>query len=47
MRYKNKVEMFPSNIVANMFSFKSEPFFQMEEPKERVALRSNSHDCER
>jgi LemA protein len=37
MRYKNKVEMFPSNIIANMFSFKAEPFFQMEEPKERVA----------
>ena len=37
MRYKNKVEMFPGNIIANMFSFKAEPFFQMEEPKERVA----------
>ncbi len=37
MRYKNRVEMFPSNIIANMFSFKGEPFFQMEEPKERVA----------
>jgi len=37
LRYKNKVEMFPSNIIANMFSFKAEPFFQMEEPKERVA----------
>ncbi len=37
MRYKNRVEIFPSNIIANMFSFKGEPFFQMEEPKERVA----------
>ena len=37
MRYKNKVEMFPSNIIANMFNFKTEPFFEMEEPKERVA----------
>jgi LemA protein len=37
MRYKNRVEIFPSNIIANMFSFKAEPFFQMEEPKERVA----------
>jgi LemA protein len=37
MRYKNRVEMFPSNIIANMFNFKAEPFFQMEEPKERVA----------
>jgi LemA protein len=37
MRYKNRVEMFPSNIIAGMFNFKAEPFFQMEEPKERVA----------
>jgi LemA protein len=37
MRYKNRVEIFPSNIIANIFSFKAEPFFQMEEPKERVA----------
>ena len=37
MRFKNRVEIFPSNIIANMFSFKAEPFFQMEEPKERVA----------
>ena len=37
MRYKNRVEIFPSNIIANMFNFKGEPFFQMEEPKERVA----------
>jgi LemA protein len=37
MRYKNRVEIFPSNIIANRFSFKAEPFFQMEEPKERVA----------
>ena len=37
MRYKNRVEIFPSNIIAGMFNFKAEPFFQMEEPKERVA----------
>jgi len=37
MRYKNRVEIFPSNIIANMFNFKQEPFFEMEEPKERVA----------
>ena len=37
MRYKNRVEIFPSNIIANMFNFNGEPFFQMEEPKERVA----------
>jgi len=37
MRYKNRVEIFPSNMIAGMFNFKAEPFFQMEEPKERVA----------
>jgi hypothetical protein len=26
MRYKNRVETFPSNIVANLFGFRSEPF---------------------
>lgn len=29
--YKNKIEMFPSNIVAGMFNFKSEAFFEIEE----------------
>jgi len=37
MRYKNRVEVFPSNIVANIFSFRPEPFFQMEAAEERVA----------
>jgi len=37
MRYKNKVEMFPSNIIAGMFNFKAEPFFQVEEAGERAA----------
>jgi len=37
MRYKNRVEVFPSNIVANMFGFQAEPFFQMEAGGERVA----------
>lgn len=36
MRYKNRVEMFPSNIIAGMFNFQAEPFFQMEEPAERA-----------
>jgi LemA protein len=36
-QYKNKVEMFPTNIVANMFNFQAEPFFQLEAPGERVA----------
>lgn len=29
--YKNKIEMFPSNIVAGMFNFKPEAFFEVEE----------------
>lgn len=36
MRYKNRVEVFPSNIVAGMFNFQAEPFFQVEEAAERV-----------
>ncbi len=28
LKYKNKLEVFPSNIVAGMFSFKPEPFFE-------------------
>ena len=28
LKYKNKLEMFPSNIVAGMFGFKPEPFFE-------------------
>ncbi len=29
--YNNKVQMFPSNIIANLFNFKEEEFFQAEE----------------
>jgi LemA protein len=36
MRFKNRVEMFPSNILAGMFNFQAEPFFQMEEAGERA-----------
>jgi len=36
-QYKNRTEVFPSNIVAGMFSFKPEPFFQLESAQERVA----------
>ncbi|QWC00719.1 LemA family protein [Mycoplasmatota bacterium] len=31
MKINNKIEMFPSNIVALMFAFKQEPFFSVEE----------------
>jgi len=36
MRFKNRVEMFPSNVIAGMFNFQAEPFFQMEEAGERA-----------
>ncbi len=35
MRYKNKVEMFPGNIIASMYTFQAEPFFQMEAAGDR------------
>jgi LemA protein len=35
--YKNNVETFPGNIVAGMFKFQAEPFFQLEEEEERKA----------
>ncbi|OGP51272.1 MAG: hypothetical protein A2Y79_03585 [Deltaproteobacteria bacterium RBG_13_43_22] len=35
-QYKNKVEMFPSNIVANIFGFKVEPFFEVESAGDRA-----------
>lgn len=31
LRYKNRLEIFPSNIVANTFSFKAEPFFDTDD----------------
>jgi LemA protein len=37
MRFKNRTEIFPSNIVAGMFNFRAEPFFQMESSDERKA----------
>lgn len=35
-RYKNQVEMFPGNLVANSFGFLAEPFFQVEADSERL-----------
>jgi LemA protein len=34
LRYKNNVETFPGNMVASLFNFKPEPFFQLEEEEE-------------
>ncbi len=33
--YNNKIEMFPSNIVAGMFNFKKGDFFEVSNPQER------------
>jgi len=41
MQYKNKVEMFPGNIIAGMFNFQAEPFFQMEEGGDRAVRKSS------
>lgn len=36
MQLNNKIEMFPSNIIAGMFNFKQAEFFEIEEAAERV-----------
>ncbi len=35
MQYNNKVEMVPTNIIAGMFNFKKEAFFEIDVPEER------------
>jgi LemA protein len=37
MRYKNRVEVFPSNLIANMFGFQPEAFFQVDAAEEKLA----------
>ena len=37
MRYNTRIQTVPANIVAGMFSFKAEEFFQVENAAERVA----------
>ncbi len=36
-QYKNRIEVFPGNIVAGLFGFGPEPFFELETAGERVA----------
>jgi LemA protein len=36
MSFNNKIEMFPSNIVAGMFNFKQEEFFEIEDSQEKA-----------
>jgi LemA protein len=35
--YNNKIEMFPSNVIAGMFNFSQEDFFEIEDATEREA----------
>ena len=37
MQFNNKIEMFPSNVVAGLFNFKQADFFEIEEAAEREA----------
>jgi LemA protein len=37
LSYNNKTETFPSNLVSNMFHFRRETYFELEDPKERHA----------
>ncbi len=39
--FNNKIQMFPSNIVAGMFSFKIEEFFEIEDKAERAVPKVN------
>ncbi len=42
MKINNKIEMFPTNIVAGMFGFKKEPFFSVDETeRENVKVSFN------
>lgn len=43
--YNNTVQMFPSNIFANMFGFQEEEFFEAEEPA-RNSVKVNYNDNE-
>ncbi|MBN1327141.1 MAG: LemA family protein [Candidatus Cloacimonetes bacterium] len=39
--FNNKIQMFPSNIVAGMFGFKTEEFFEIEDQAERAVPKVN------
>ena len=39
MEYNVKTEQFPPNIIANMFSFKKEELFEIEEPAAREPVQ--------
>jgi LemA protein len=37
LQFNNKIQMFPSNIVAGMFNFKEDEFFEVTVPEQREA----------
>jgi len=37
MNFNNKVQMFPGNIIAGMFNFVAEKFFELDDEAEREA----------
>jgi len=39
MKYNNQIELFPSNIVAGMFNFKTAEFFEVSKKEEREAVK--------
>jgi len=39
--FNNKIQMFPSNIIANMFNFTKRDFFEIETPAEREVPKVN------
>ncbi len=39
MKLNNKIEMFPSNIVAGMFKFKAATFFEVDDDSQRQAVK--------
>ncbi len=39
MKYNTSIQVFPKNIIANMFNFKSFAFFEIEKPEEKEAPR--------
>lgn len=39
MDFNTRIQVFPTNIMASLFSFKAEEFFQVEDAKEREAVK--------
>jgi LemA protein len=39
MKFNQKQQVFPSNIIANMFSFKEKEYFEIEEPAAKEPVK--------